>query len=188
MQLYSAYDNIPSSEGLLQVCNAQGQWRTICNHGFWCNDAKVACRQLGYNSSISKHYILCNQWHYWFSYTVDINIFYNADTIYGFFKFNRVYQYACTGSETSFNQCPQSYDASCNNPQHKSVGLRCAAAPTHGCVNGTTRLQGGSDTSEGRLEYCFEGQWSPFCWLQDETATVACKELGYTQYNCIRLL
>ncbi|XP_011409971.1 PREDICTED: scavenger receptor cysteine-rich domain superfamily protein-like [Amphimedon queenslandica] len=165
MQLYSAYDNIPPSEGLLQVCNAQGQWRTICNHGFWCNDAKVACRQLGYNSSIN------------------INIFYNADTIYGFFKFNRVYQYACTGSETSFNQCPQTYDASCNNPQHKSVGLRCAAAPTHGCVNGTARLQGGSDASEGRLEYCYEGQWSSFCWLADETASVACKQFGYTQYN-----
>ena len=60
MQLYSAYATTPPTEGLLQVCNAQGQWRTICNHGFWCNDAKVACRQLGYNASVRKSAVFIN--------------------------------------------------------------------------------------------------------------------------------
>ena len=56
------------------------------------------------------------------------------------------------------------------------------------CTPGAARLRGGADASEGRLEYCYQGQWSPFCWLQDETATVACKELGYTVYTCKCLL
>jgi deleted-in-malignant-brain-tumors protein 1 len=105
--------------------------------------------------------------------------------VYGFFKYNRVYQYACTGPELSFSECPQTYDASCNNPQQKSVGLRCEQVSSgDNCQDGAARLRAGSDNTEGRLEYCYQGQWSAFCWLQDETATVACKELGFTKYPC----
>ena len=37
-----------SNEGLLEVyCN--GEWGTVCNHTFSYIEARVACRQLGYN-------------------------------------------------------------------------------------------------------------------------------------------
>ena len=38
-----------SNQGRAEVyCN--GQWGTICDDGFSSNEAKIVCRQLGYNS------------------------------------------------------------------------------------------------------------------------------------------
>lgn len=48
--------------------------------------------------------------------------------------------------------------------------------------NGNLRLTGGSADNEGVLQYCYNGKWSPFCYLDDEEAAVACKQLGYTKY------
>ena len=42
---------------------------------------------------------------------------------------------------------------------------------------------GGQASNEGRLEYCYNGQWSPFCTLRSQEATVACRQLGYTHYT-----
>ena len=52
--------------------------------------------------------------------------------------------------------------------------------------NGAIRLQGNSgQTDRGRLEYCYNGYWSPFCKLDPVVASVACKEMGFTQYTCM---
>ena len=58
------------------------------------------------------------------------------------------------------------------------------------CVNGNMRLVNSidNDPDSGRVEYCFHGDWSPFCGMDDEEATVACKQLGYTDYSCEHLL
>ena len=40
---------------------------------------------------------------------------------------------------------------------------------------------GGASSNEGKLEYCHNGAWSSFCIVfDDEEATVACKQLGFT--------
>lgn len=51
------------------------------------------------------------------------------------------------------------------------------------CTNGSVRLQGGS-SSDGRVEYCHNGYWSPFCKMDPMVAKVACMQLGFTQYSC----
>ena len=49
------------------------------------------------------------------------------------------------------------------------------------CTNGSVRLVGGETAREGRLEYCYHGVWSQFCnTFHLEEATVACKQLGFT--------
>ena len=49
------------------------------------------------------------------------------------------------------------------------------------CTSGTIRLIGGSRTSEGRVEVCFNNTWGTVCddgWT-DVDASVVCRQLGY---------
>ena len=58
--------------------------------------------------------------------------------------------------------------------------------PTGGseCQKGATRLTGGEGLSEGNLEYCYNGSWSPTCMLSEIYAAIACKEFGFMNYSC----
>ena len=58
--------------------------------------------------------------------------------------------------------------------------------PTMGgsCTSGDIRLVNGNTDDEGRVEYCYEGGWSPMCSLDAHTASLICKKLGYTDYTC----
>ena len=58
-----------------------------------------------------------------------------------------------------------------------------STSPSPVCINDRIQLVGGQSSTEGILEYCFNGQWSHFCTLQPQEATVACKTLGYTHYS-----
>ena len=58
-------------------------------------------------------------------------------------------------------------------------------APGSDCSpNGQVRLQGGDQAGSGRLEYCYNGYWSPFCNMDPKVAMVACRDLGFTSYSC----
>ena len=47
------------------------------------------------------------------------------------------------------------------------------------CSNGDIRLRGGHTDREGRVEYCYNGEWAPMCSLSKYTARLICKRLGY---------
>lgn len=48
------------------------------------------------------------------------------------------------------------------------------------CTDGQVRLTGpGSMASQGRAEYCYEGNWYPFCEMTSNTALAVCLTLGY---------
>ena len=52
------------------------------------------------------------------------------------------------------------------------------------CTNGSVRLVNGNKDNEGRVEYCYKGQWSPMCYLSTDTAMLICKILGYERNKC----
>ena len=53
-------------KGMLQVCK-DGIWHAVCDSRWNCNDAKVACRELGFTEGrvgkSSTHYQLCTYFH-----------------------------------------------------------------------------------------------------------------------------
>lgn len=65
---------------------------------------------------------------------------------------------------------------------------QCVTPPTTPgteCSTGDVRLVGGqTGVAEGTLQYCYNGMWSPFCYLGPNEATIACRQLGYTDYDC----
>ena len=48
------------------------------------------------------------------------------------------------------------------------------------CTNGDVKLVNGTTAFNGRVEYCFEGEWAALCSLSTYTASLVCKKLGFT--------
>ena len=49
------------------------------------------------------------------------------------------------------------------------------------CNNGDVRIMDDDEI----LQYCYNGHWTGFCTLTHHEATVACKQLGYTDFSCM---
>ena len=50
------------------------------------------------------------------------------------------------------------------------------------CQLGALRLVGGSNSLEGRVEFCLNNQWGTICddWWNGPDANVACRQLGHS--------
>ena len=48
IRLYNTATNSSGSSGMLQICDSTGHWTAVCDYYWRCNNAIVACRQLGY--------------------------------------------------------------------------------------------------------------------------------------------
>ena len=102
----------------------------------------------------------------------------------------------CTGDEESIHECTQT-SYSLQEGKNKLdmvevagvkcyVPTTCVAPPTGGtsCVNGEIQLTGDkANIGEGVLQYCYKGNWSPFCSLGEKEATVVCRQLGFVDYD-----
>ena len=57
--------------------------------------------------------------------SLDTQVFYNVDLVYGFIRYINPFRYDCTGSEVHFTECARTYDSTCDNPMWELVGIRC---------------------------------------------------------------
>lgn len=106
----------------------------------------------------------------------------------------------CVGGEERIDDCTKtSISLSEGKTTYKSAnvaGVKCLPPPDPTCIGNPTgvpdgsactpgmlTLFGGNSDNEGTLRYCYKGQWSPMCSLSEAAASVACKQLGYTQYT-----
>ena len=105
----------------------------------------------------------------------------------------------CDGDEERIADCIQktySLEEGKNKLKTANVaGVRCSvldgcvSPPTGGaqCIDGSVRLVGERvSEGEGLLEYCHKGYWTPFCSLNVTEATVACRQLGYEETECMK--
>ena len=102
----------------------------------------------------------------------------------------------CTGDEEALTDCTMTtYELEMGKALSNNVdvaGVSCQvyrscikpSDSSNTCTNDSVRLRGGSVSNEGRLEYCYQGTWTPFCSVGPKEATAACRQLGYTDYDC----
>ncbi|XP_028407328.1 deleted in malignant brain tumors 1 protein-like isoform X2 [Dendronephthya gigantea] len=144
--------------GLVEVFY-HGYWGIICDYGWDMRDAKVVCRQLGYDldhtyvTTIRRHRVFSGSGPVWLS------------------------RVSCTGEEQNLTSCPHSGWGNNHCRHYQDVGVQCA---TKEAV--LVRLQGPSSSNGiGRVEVLYRGQWGTICrdrW-DSRDAQVVCRQLGY---------
>ncbi|XP_019850479.1 PREDICTED: scavenger receptor cysteine-rich domain superfamily protein-like isoform X2 [Amphimedon queenslandica] len=174
-RLWRPFNNTgPSNEGIPLYCKS-GVWRTVCSYTFNCYTAKLICKAMGYPGALG----VANNYRYYGRYHM---------------SYYDTYYWSCSSSSSSLSQCSYVYSRECCSRRYgycRSYCNRCTAStatalicyspsPESGtCANGTVRLVNGSTSNEGRVEYCYDGDWVPSCGMSSITASLICKQLGY---------
>uniref|UniRef100_A0A1X7T781 SRCR domain-containing protein n=1 Tax=Amphimedon queenslandica TaxID=400682 RepID=A0A1X7T781_AMPQE len=130
--------------GRLEIC-INSVWGSVCDDAFDTNEARVACRQLGYEVDGGQ------------SVTYYSNAYYGQST--GPIWLNRLY---CNGAENSLLDCNKAVDIGstfgCSHSE--DVSIRC---PANSCSTGSVRLTDGLIPTEGTVEVCNDGAWTSIC-------------------------
>ncbi|PRW61301.1 deleted in malignant brain tumors 1 -like [Chlorella sorokiniana] len=152
-------DNSFVTRGRLEVRMPDKTWSTVCDDGFSDEAASVVCRQLGLSRTG-----FALPWAYFGEGTGPIGY----DNV------------ACTGKETTLQQCPraQAKDVDCTH--REDVGVVCSDADPRVLPAVKLRLVNGTKT-QGRLEVNYAGTWGTVCadYFPDQSATVACRQIGF---------
>ncbi|XP_025102812.1 deleted in malignant brain tumors 1 protein-like [Pomacea canaliculata] len=155
-QLTARLANGTSTAGRLEVLY-NGQWGTVCDDGFDENDARVACRMLGFYSPE----VLAVQ-----------------SPVFGAGSGNiSLDDLACRGTETSLAQCGHSGYYSHNCGHSEDVGVVCNVLSNQLRLAGTRRTR----WDMGRVEMLFGAEWTAPCvsGLSSSLAKVLCRQMNY---------
>ncbi|XP_030851596.1 deleted in malignant brain tumors 1 protein-like [Strongylocentrotus purpuratus] len=189
-------------EGRVEILH-EGSWGTVCDDSWDLNDAKVVCRQLGFDGALAAlpqarfgqgsgdiflDGVQCNGTETNLKDCKHKGIAMVICRMLGFdgalaaprsARFGQgsgdVLRVICWGTEGSLADCLGVWpDSSCGH--HKDVGAVCYSGDPF-----QVRLVGGSNSAEGRVEVLYDGSWGDICddsWdLRD--ARVVCKMLGF---------
>ncbi|XP_013421258.1 deleted in malignant brain tumors 1 protein-like [Lingula anatina] len=122
-----------AGEGRVEVFH-NGKWGTVCDDGWDDIDARVVCRMLDYKPTYSVSFSGSH---------------FGRGT--GSILMDNV---ACSGNESSIQDCGHNGWRSHDCDHFKDAGVRCVAA---GPVE--VRLVGGAHAGEGRVEVFYNGEW-----------------------------
>ncbi|XP_022081551.1 deleted in malignant brain tumors 1 protein-like isoform X2 [Acanthaster planci] len=139
-------------EGRLEIF-LNGEWGTVCDDSWDIEDARVACRQLGFSGAVEA--------------TQGATFGSGSGPIY-------LDDVACGGHENDLMTCVHNGIGVENCGHSEDAGVICG-------IKVEIRLVGGDTKNEGRLELLHNGEWGTVCddsWGIDD-AQVACRQLGF---------
>jgi deleted-in-malignant-brain-tumors protein 1 len=159
VMLWRAFNGAgPEYFGLALYCK-NNAWTGVCDDSYTCHTARLFCQQLGYPGAILKR----------------------SRNFWGYYKTIDHYAWSCSSSHSSLSECNYYYHTSCNSLGFDLMGFACYPnIQGTSCTDGEVRLVNGTTSFNGRPEYCFEGEWAPMCSLQSRTASLMCKQLGFS--------
>lgn len=138
-----------------------GRWGRICENNWHTVDARVVCRQLGFDGA----------------WTALVNMSPRSSLTSGYF----LSAVNCAGSEASLLACSHAgvrvaSSYSCGTANNDDAGVICKLPG-----DGDLRLVDGNDYNKGRVEMQLGGVWLRICdygWSSND-AQVACRQLGF---------
>ena len=150
--------------GRVEICK-EGSWAAVCKTGFGSNEARAVCGKLGLDTS---------------------TVFTTLGQIFEQPTDQMQMTYSLTASCSDDASCTfTSTEANSQCSALEKAGVFCprnfTSSETKICDSGATRLTGGNQKSEGRLEACLNNQWGTVCddsW-DDKATAVVCRQLGY---------
>ncbi|XP_019850360.1 PREDICTED: neurotrypsin-like [Amphimedon queenslandica] len=147
-----------ANQGRVEIC-INGVWGTVCDDDWNYNNARVVCRQLGYNTDGATY-------------------FRGPDHNYGSGNGSIFLDgVRCFGNEYNLLGCLHNPIRTHNCDHSKDVAVSCSLA----CFTGEVRLVNGTTPNQGRVEICINGVWGTVCddlWTNN-SARVVCRQLGY---------
>ena len=170
-------------EGEVQIC-LNGSWGSVCDSNWGYSEARVVCRQLGYDGceftllQLSSSRI--SSLAYAAGYVFSPNFFFFTPTL------SLLEEVTCQGNESLVHTI-QLFQTTVIG---EGRGLRLHAAvitsmilvtADRECNETDAQLAGGQTPDDGRVEICMDGFWEPVCgdgWDYRDT-TVVCRPLGY---------
>jgi len=128
----------------------------LCADGWDDNDAKVVCREWGYEGGEAATFPLSS-------------------------PLPQTTQADCAGGEEELGECPLLYSTQCNTGAMAVARCLCQTEDTIDDV----RLVGGGSSCQGRLEVNVNGEWGQVCddGFSRREAAVACRQLLFSGYH-----
>ncbi|XP_050393850.2 deleted in malignant brain tumors 1 protein [Patella vulgata] len=149
---YRLVEGSGSHEGRVEVF-FNNQWGTVCDHGWGESQARVVCKQLGFETTQAKAFPLAHFGEGFGPIWLD--------------------EVMCTGSESSLATC-RHRGWGVNNCSHSEDASVV-------CKRVSYRLVAGGVPYAGRVEVFHNNQWGTICddgWGEEESAVV-CSQLGF---------
>uniref|UniRef100_A0A1X7TQF9 SRCR domain-containing protein n=2 Tax=Amphimedon queenslandica TaxID=400682 RepID=A0A1X7TQF9_AMPQE len=160
-------DGATAKEGKVQIC-LNKVWGAFCYRDNYYNhdvDAKIICRELGYNTGNGITYP---------AESPSVGVLLVADM-------------SCSESATSIKQCSLTHYTKLSwcDARH-TAAVRC-----HNCTEGSVRLipYNSYPKDVGRVEVCVDGTWGSICYhhFTDNDAQIVCRHLGYTALGSVSM-